>query len=200
MRRGWTLVVPVKGSTGKSRLAHPDRAELATAIALDTVEAARRATAVREVVVVTGDPVIAPLLEQAGSSGVPVRLIPDPGTGLNGAIAAGLGAAGGDRAVMLGDLPALHAADLDAALALASAHARSFVPDAEGSGTTLIAARAGETLEPAFGADSAARHAAAGHAPLDVAASSSLRRDVDTAEQLRAAAVLGLGPRTAALL
>lgn len=201
---GWTVVIPVKGSTGKSRLEHPDRAALATAIALDTIDAACRARHVTEVVVVTSDGEFAleAVSDVAAAPRPLVRVVPDPGAGLNPAISAGLAAADErrPRAALLGDLPALHPDDLDAALERAGQHDRAHVPDAEGTGTTLIAARPGVPLEPAFGDGSAARHAESGFAPLDVPATSTLRRDVDTAEQLRAAAHLGLGRRTSILL
>jgi 2-phospho-L-lactate guanylyltransferase len=74
------------------------------------------------------------------------------------------------------------------------------VPDAEGTGSTLVTARPGVAWAAAFGAGSFARHTALGCAPLPVPAASTLRRDVDTAEQLADAAALGLGPRTTALL
>ncbi|MFL0410368.1 2-phospho-L-lactate guanylyltransferase [Microbacterium paludicola] len=201
---GWTVVIPVKGSSGKSRLAHPDRAELASAIALDTIDAVCRAENVAEVIVVTADGELAlRVVSDAGAGPRPlVRVVPDPGNGLNPAIAAGVAAVepSRHRAALLGDLPALHPADLDAALELAAAHDRAYVPDAEGTGTTLIAAVPGVPLEPGFGGDSAARHADAGFAALDIPATSTLRRDVDTADQLHSAVGLGLGPRTSALL
>jgi 2-phospho-L-lactate guanylyltransferase len=205
---GWVVVVPVKGSTGKSRLEHPDRARLAAAIALDTLDAVRRARLVAEVVVVTADDRLAEEVAGPDAAGpdaagpAPVRVVRDPGAGLNGAVAAGLAAVAPHRgrAALLGDLPALDPADLDAALELAAERPRALVPDAEGAGTTLITARPGEPLHPSFGEDSRALHEAAGFTPLDVPAASTLRRDVDTARQLQAAAVLGLGPRTSALL
>ncbi|MCD1269062.1 2-phospho-L-lactate guanylyltransferase [Microbacterium sp. MEC084] len=209
--REWIVVVPVKGATGKSRLEHPDRAELATAIALDTIEAASRAERVAEVVVVTSDAHVAAEVEgwrddvstgfARSTTTDSVRVIPDPGAGLNAAIAAGIAAADATRprAVLLGDLPALDPRDLDAALDAAASRPLSMVPDVEGRGTTLVTARPGVKLEPAFGDGSAARHRVAGFAELHVPAASTLRRDVDTADQLRAAAGLGLGPRTSAL-
>ncbi len=194
------LVIPVRGADrGKSRLdvEQARRSALAAAFALDTVAAARAAARVGELVVVGS------LVEPV----VGVRVVDDPGAGLIAAIAAGLAALGsGERpgneptAVLLGDLPALRPVELDAALAAAAAHDRAFVPDAEGSGTSLIVARAGVPHAPAFGPDSAERHRAAGYVELSLPAGSGLRRDVDTIEQLRAAASLVLGPRTRALL
>lgn len=208
----WHVVVPVKPpALGKSRLEAPgaDRAALADAIARDTVDAVARASRVAEVVVVTAgsgwpqhaaEDADAPA--RARPSG-PIRVVNETEpAGLNAAIRLGLAAIdrGLPRAVLLGDLPALRASDLDAALALAGAARLGLVADAEGTGSTLITARAGIALVPAFGADSAHAHRAAGHVDLGVAPDSTLRRDVDTAEQLRAAAALGLGPRTSALL
>ncbi len=193
----WTIVMPVKPArSGKSRLHVPgvERTELARAIALDTIAAA---VVVAEVIVVTDDAQVA-----AATAGIPhARAIPEgEARGLNPAIARGLAVAGeGPRAVLLGDLPALRPDDLGAALALASAHPLAAVADAEGTGTTLVAAARGIPLSPAFGDGSFARHLAQGCVALPVPAASTLRRDVDTAEQLAAAARLGLGPRTAAL-
>ncbi|ACZ22324.1 uncharacterized conserved protein [Sanguibacter keddieii DSM 10542] len=135
---------------------------------------------------------------------------PSPAAGLNAAIRAGVASArsGGGLAavsvaVLLGDLPALRPGDLGAALEAASAHHRAVVTDADGSGTTLLTARSGVELYPAFGPGSAAEHAARGHVVLDVAdvpAVSGLRQDVDLARDLAAVAALGPGPRTTEVL
>ena len=92
---------------------------------------------------------------------------------------------------MVGDLPALRAADLLAALRQAPVAGRSFVRDADGSGTTLLAAGPRSRLGPLFGPDSARRHLASGARELDAAA--SLRCDVDSAADLRRCLELGVG-------
>ncbi|WP_324013768.1 2-phospho-L-lactate guanylyltransferase [Microbacterium sp. JZ37] len=206
----WHVVIPVKPpARGKSRLEAPgvDRAALADAIARDTVDAVAHASRVAEVVVVTaasGWPEgLADSTPARARPSAPIRVVRESEpAGLNAAIRRGLATIDRvlPRAVLLGDLPALRPADLDAALALAGAARLGLVADAEGAGSTLITARAGTALVPAFGADSAAAHRAAGHVDLGVAQESTLRRDVDTVEQLRAAAALGLGSRTATLL
>lgn len=196
---GWTVIVPVKPSAiGKSRLAGVgvDREALARAIALDTIEAA---AAVAAVVVVTDDAGVA----EAAQAMAGVRVVPEGATrGLNAAIATGaaLVRVDGPRAALLGDLPALRPADLSAALEAAASVDRAVVADAEGTGSTLVTARAGVSWETAFGADSFARHLARGCVALEIPEASTLRRDVDTVAQLAAAAALGVGPRTAALL
>lgn len=194
----WVVVVPLKpAAVGKSRLRDGGE-QLVRAIGLDTVAAASAAAAVARVIVVTADAATA-----AAAAGLPgVEVVPEPTpSGLNAAIAAGIQGAGrGPRAALLGDLPALRPEDLDAALVAAASVDRAVVPDAEGTGSTLVTAQAGVAWSSAFGADSFARHTALGCAPLPVPAVSTLRRDVDTAEQLADAATLGLGPRTTALL
>jgi 2-phospho-L-lactate guanylyltransferase len=188
----WTVVIPVKGTAAaKSRLG--GSAELAQAIALDTVEAALGAAAV---IVVT------PFANAAAFEALGALVVADAGGGLSGAIETGIHAArlrtvDGPVAVLLGDLPALLSSELSAALAVASTRDRSFVPDSEGSGTSLIASTS--THAPAFGAISARRHRDNGYVELDVPADSGLRSDVDTPEQLHALAGR-LGPRTRPLL
>lgn len=191
----WTVVIPAKGLIdAKTRLlpVSDDPAahrQLVQAIRDDTLAAARAADGVARVLVVTDRP---------GDADALVQRRP----GLNGALtdaaehAAHTWPADG-IAALVGDLPALRPDALAAALRQAAAQPRSFVADAAGTGTTLLAALPGTGLEPAFGPDSAARHGAAA-VPLEAAA--ELRHDVDTAQDLAAAARLGLGPATAAVL
>lgn len=196
----WFLVVPVKGGErAKSRLRAPDgvdRIALARALALDTVVAAAEAVGAEQVVVVTSD---AEVSRSVGELGVPV--LPDPGQGLDGAALAGLAAVGVGRpaAVLLGDVPALRAADLRAALVSAEAYDCWFVPDAEGTGTVLLGATDAPSVRPRFGSGSAARHEAQGHVRLDLDLP-RLRRDVDDETSLGEVLRLGVGRHTAALL
>jgi len=201
----WSLVIPVKLlARAKSRLTGlpaTARAELVLAMAADTVAAAMAASAVASVIVVTDDPEV-----RAQMSGLGAEVVADePAAGLNPALRFGAAFARGqwpDRGVagLAGDLPALRPAERTVALRAAELAGQAFVPDAEGTGTTLYAAAAGTDFEPRFGAQSRARHLAAGAAELDVAQLTGLRRDVDTAADLRLAAGIGLGARTAALL
>ncbi|WP_322410189.1 2-phospho-L-lactate guanylyltransferase [Microbacterium invictum] len=199
---GWVVVVPVKGTTrGKSRLSVDgvDRVALARAIALDTVAAAASCPQVEKVIVVTDEATLP--LHAADIPGL--RFIPEgDARGLNAAIAAGMAAAGEGmpRAALLGDVPALRGEDLGVALRAAASVDRGVVADAEGTGSTLVTARAGVPWESAFGDGSFAAHRALGCAVLEVPDDSTLRRDVDTADQLRDAAAIGLGERTSAVL
>ena len=169
-------------------------AELVLALLADTVAAALAGPAVGQVVVVTDEPRAAGLVTSLGA-----RVVPDePGTGLNPALVFGARSAGGGPvAALSSDLPALRTAELTAALAAAAGHPRSLVADADGTGTTLLAVTTGP-LDPRFGAGSAAAHAGTGAVPLD-GDWPGLRRDVDSPADLRTAAAIGLGPRTAAL-
>lgn len=196
----WSLVIPVKGGEGaKSRLRAPDgvdRIALARALALDTVVAAAEAVGADHVVVVTPDEEVSRSVRERG-----VHVLPDPGQGLDAAARAGLAAVdvGHAAAVLLGDVPALRAADIRAALVSAQAYDCWFVPDSEGTGTVLLGASDASSVRPRFGSGSAARHAAAGHVRLDLDLA-RLRRDVDDEASLREALRLGVGRHTAALL
>jgi 2-phospho-L-lactate guanylyltransferase len=64
----------------------------------------------------------------------------------------------------------------------------------------MLFAPPGVWLDPRFGGPSRRSHLDSGAELLDLPDIASLRRDVDTAEDLAAAALLGVGPRTAALL
>jgi len=202
---GWSLVIPVKVlARAKSRLtglAGPARAELALAMAADTVAAALAAPAVSTVIVVTDDQVVGAELGRLGA----VVIEDQPAAGLNAALVFGAGYAddrwpGRGRAAMAGDLPALRPAELALVLRAAATSGEAFVPDAAGTGTTLYAAGPGVAFRPAFGPGSRDRHLAAGAVELDLPDLRGLRQDVDTRADLELAADLGLGPRTLAAL
>lgn len=196
----WVVVIPVKlGAEGKTRLADAlspgARERLVRAMAVDTVAAAGAASSVDRVVVVTGDVVLRSLLATS------TDLVDDPGGGLNSALRAGVERArvlapDAGTAILLGDLPALRPDDLADALDMAAAHDRAVVADAEGTGTTLLAALPGVALEPRFGAGSSAAHERAGHVRLDVVATSTVHQDVDVPADLAAVERLGVGPAT----
>ncbi|QSB17432.1 2-phospho-L-lactate guanylyltransferase [Natronosporangium hydrolyticum] len=205
---GWAAVIPVKRlAQAKSRLRGATgpvpHEHLVLALAQDTVRAARACPLVAEVLVVTDDPVAAGALTELGA-----RVVPDlPDAGLNPAISYAASQVSRDRpvAALTADLPALRPTELAAALRATGelAGGRGFVPDAAGTGTTLLAwspdRRAGlepaAGLDPRFGPGSAARHTASGAHRL-TGGWPSLRRDVDTAHDLAEAARLGLGPAT----
>jgi len=187
----WVVVVPVKRfGTAKSRLLVPPsyRARLARAMALDTVAAAVQCAAV---VVVTDE-------QPADFRALGALVVPDsPAAGLNPALVHGAASApvGAGTAALSADLPALQPAELTFALRLLPVGARGVVADATGAGTTLLAAAPGVALSPAFGPASYRRHRSSGAIAL-ARAGPGLRRDVDTVEDLAAAAALGLGRRT----
>ncbi len=221
----WVMVVPVKLlAAAKSRLAHPERAALALAMAQDTVAAAREidADVVVAVVVVTSDRTArAGMVGMADTSDTArgaagnaasqrstdarVVVIPDlPGTGLNAALTHGAAEAArrwpdAGVAAMSADLAALRPAELRAALLAAPARGRAMVADADGTGTVMLAAAPGTPLAPRFGPGSRAAHISSGARDLTGSLGRSvpgLRRDVDTLADLREAMSLGVGPRT----
>jgi 2-phospho-L-lactate guanylyltransferase len=214
---GADLIVPVKSlSRAKTRLrgaadggigepaAH---ARLTLALARDTVAAARAAHRVRRVLVISADPEVLSVLAGDGAS----VLAEGIDRGLNAALEHGARAlrdSDGPPAILgalQADLPALRADQLDEALDRAAvlfrtARAdRAFCADAAGEGTTLLVCGPRTALRPLFGDRSAAVHAASGAVPLD-GPWPGLRRDVDTVDDLWAAAALGLGPASSAIL
>jgi 2-phospho-L-lactate/phosphoenolpyruvate guanylyltransferase len=202
----WSVLMPVKVlDQAKSRLAEltgPRRAEFALALARDTVTAVlgsiKPGPAAR-VIVITDDQVAAVALGALGA-----LVIPDePRAGLNAALRHGAGYAArwpqSGMAALSADLPALRPAELGQALSAAAAWPTAFVADAAGDGTTLYAATPGAAFRPAFGLASRARHAAGGAVELALDGIPGLRRDVDTPDDLRGAAGLGLGPHSAPL-
>lgn len=198
----WHVIVPVKHSArGKSRLRPPagvQRRDLALAIALDTLDTVLAIVPAHQVFVVTADPEIR--LQLRGSGAV---LVDDPGRGLNAAVTAGIsavraGAPHSPAAVLLGDLPALNAAELARGLAACAAAEAAVVPDHEGSGTVLLTHHDAARLVPRFGTGSAARHArSATTLDLDLP---RLRTDVDNDASLSLVRELGVGPWTRRLL
>ncbi|HWB66950.1 MAG TPA: 2-phospho-L-lactate guanylyltransferase [Mycobacteriales bacterium] len=193
----WSLVVPVKRlHLAKSRLALAPqlRAEVALAMALDTVAAALRCGRAEEVIAVTDDERAAQALSELGA-----RVVADvPDAGLNPALSHGVASAGQDHVgALASDLPALRPDELDEVLAAAEAHDVAAVADRAGAGTTLLTARRREAFVPAFGAGSFAAHLRAGAADLTASAGATVRLDVDTVDALAAATQLGVGPATA---
>lgn len=198
----WTLVLPIKGGpTAKSRLGG-SRA-LAAALARDCLAAVLACPQVRRTVVVTADDETAAWTARAGAEVLRESI---PGQGLDAAAWDALAVSQGRTAILLADLPALRPHDLSAALAAAALHltdppapGQVLVPDADGTGTVLLAALDPGRLTPSFGPGSAARHQGAGAARLDLALP-RLRRDTDTDSDLAEALALGCGPATLAAL
>jgi 2-phospho-L-lactate guanylyltransferase len=179
----------------KSRLealAGARREELALAMLLDTVAATMACEAIGGVTAVTNDATVRREVARLGG-----RVADDCGRGdVNAALLHAMSELADDQrcVVILGDLPALRPLDLADVLARAEGRSAAFVPDASGTGTTLLAQSNPRHASPCFGQGSARLHRLAGAAELQAAP--SVRRDVDTAEDLSDAVVLGIGPRT----
>jgi len=198
------VVVPVKAlARAKSRLSDTAadglRPSLALAFAQDTVAAVLSCATVGDVAVVTDDPLAGHELAALGA-----RIVPEePAGGLNAALAHAAAVVRrlhphGAVAALNADLPALRPGELARVLDAAAEFPRAFLPDAAGIGTTLLAAAPGGELRPSFGVNSRMRHRTSGAVELALDAVDSVRQDVDTGDDLRAALALGVGPRTAA--
>jgi 2-phospho-L-lactate guanylyltransferase len=200
----WAVVVPVKRlAVAKTRLGVADdvRIDLALAMAVDTVTAAQACAVVERVVIVTDEIDAAVAVRRLGA----LTVADAPDAGLNPALSHGAGEAlrgheGLGIAALSSDLPALRPAALERVLSAAARHSTAVVADAGGAGTTVLTARRAADFAPHFGPESLRAHVGAGARNLTDIAEAAVRRDVDTVDDLRAAARLGLGDATSAVL
>ncbi|MFR9751987.1 2-phospho-L-lactate guanylyltransferase [Nocardia sp. 004] len=208
-------VIAVKSlDRAKSRLAdhlRPEhRARLVLAMLSDTVTATAAVGEVASVAVVTPDPTVAEAARALGAEVYPEpHGYPEPraqhSSRLNTALAATATALRGvhgpiDLLALQADLPALRPHELSDMLACAPRGLRSIVADHAGSGTAALVVRDPiAALEPRFGPGSARNHIAAG--AIGLAGNwPGLRLDVDTADDLDRAVMLGTGNATRTVL
>lgn len=194
------VLVPVKPpAVAKSRLAalgDDVRRALASAFAADTVSAVLACDLVERVLTVTDDHELAGELSALGSEVLPDAVADDLNGSLEQAAVELLRRGPGLRlAAVCADLPALRPEELEVALTAAATDRMSFVADHDCRGTTLVAAPDLTTFRPRFGHGSRVEHLASA-AELHLDAVPTLRRDVDTPEDLREALRLGVGRHT----
>ncbi|MEJ7650124.1 MAG: 2-phospho-L-lactate guanylyltransferase [Nakamurella sp.] len=182
----WSVVIPIKApDRGKSRIAVDPaaRAEIAAALAFDTVSAVAAARRVDRVIIVTDGAGTLGWIDELPQGREKVWVVPSSATTLNGSIRDGLAGVRGAAAVLPGDLPGLRAEELDEVLEHLTAPV-SVVPDADGVGTTLLAALWAADLDPEYGPDSFRRHLTGGAREIVLPVEHWLRRDVDTVDDL----------------
>jgi 2-phospho-L-lactate guanylyltransferase len=187
-------VLPIKSfPNAKQRLSGAvlpeDRRALATAMVGDVL-ATLGSARLDLLVVVTAEPVAAAVAREVGA-----EVVHDEAeAGQSAAAALGIAAAvarGAERILLVpGDCPALTAAEVDELLDAHGAGPRVvIVPDRHRTGTNGLLLCPPDVIQPAFGPDSFARHAALARtagAALEVAELPSLRHDVDTPGDLTA--------------
>jgi 2-phospho-L-lactate/phosphoenolpyruvate guanylyltransferase len=185
-------VLPIKNFTeAKQRLETmltpgPRRA-LAEAMFSDVLTALRRSSTVEDILVITRDNTAQQI---AGGHGALVLDDEEPGQ----SPAAMLGVRYAleheyDRALLVpGDCPMLAPQDVDALIALPyEAPSALIVPDRHGTGTNALLLSPPDSLPPAFGPDSCARHIADAEVAgtvSEVVSVASLELDIDTPEDL----------------
>ena len=202
-------VVPFKRFTRaksrlRSRFSESEVEALGRAMLYDVLRALGGAKSLQEVVVLTDDPEVASVAREAGAA---VRLqTPDPG--LNPAIEAASSelAERGFEAVLavLGDLPLLHAEDVDAVAAAGREAPLVIVPSSDG-GTAMLLRRPPDCIPARFGPGSAEAHArearARGIEASDVPEiAETTRVDLDTPEDAERLLATGVECRTRDLL
>ncbi|MDQ1750582.1 MAG: 2-phospho-L-lactate/phosphoenolpyruvate guanylyltransferase [Pseudonocardiales bacterium] len=202
-RPGWNVVLALKPlDQAKTRLSSQlsvgERADLALAMAGDSVRAVLRADGVSRCLVVTADRFAARVLARLGA----IRVVEAAPHGLNEAFRLGrqiiVDSGGGPLALMMADLAGCQPTSLSALLDHVPADRAAMVSDIEGVGTTLLACRNPRMVEPRFGPGSRRCHVADGALDLSDLAADDLRRDIDEWSSLISLAQAG--PATAAWL
>lgn len=159
-----SALIPVKPfSRAKSRLGSAlspeQRIALAEALFARTLQIVSEVPSINSVILVCAADVSPPPMP------LPVLSLPDPGRGLNAAIAAGLAQCDADAAVILPtDLPLLHPTAIQrVAVALESIPGPAMViaPDRFEEGTNVLALRPPTVLRTAYGRHSFRNHCAA---------------------------------------
>jgi 2-phospho-L-lactate guanylyltransferase len=154
----------------------------------DSLDAFRSCAEITDVLVVTGDERAERLAADLGIEVVPGG----PDEGQSAAAVIGIERAlkiGTERVALLpGDCPLVDPGEVDELLRTWKAPV-VIVPDRHGTGTNGLVLRPPDAIEPSFGPDSCARHAAharaAGHEP-EIVAVPSLGLDLDTPDDLGA--------------
>lgn len=183
----WAVVVARLGRTAKSRLAPvlapEERALLAHAMLRDVLDVVRTADL----------PIIAVVAGAMPPDGRCATVLPDPGRGMNAAVAMGVQAAraaGAKRVLVLpGDVPLATAEELRALITLADQAPRAVAVarDRHGTGTNGLLLGPPDVIAPAFGAGSARRHVGAAWAAGAVGVRvdlPGLALDIDTPDDL----------------
>jgi 2-phospho-L-lactate/phosphoenolpyruvate guanylyltransferase len=153
-------IVPQKAlSAAKSRLGGTlspgARIELSLVLLKHVCGTLRAVADIEHVAVMTPDPAV-----RARAVAWGVASFPDPGPGLNAALAQTMETGGRSHAVLViaGDLPFLAPADVTALLAAARPGRLVVAPSKEGTGTNAVVVLPGMTFRPAYGAGSLAAH------------------------------------------
>jgi 2-phospho-L-lactate guanylyltransferase len=187
------VVVPYRGTRGKSRLALPDeeRARLALAMLEDVLDAA---SSVGPAVVVTADPEAAAIAPE---------VVRDPGGGQGAAVAAALESLPKDGLALVvnADLPCATPLDLTALTAATPPDGLALVRARDGT-TNALGLATPDNFAPLYGWGSARRfreHAAARSLSCCDACLPNLVDDVDTVDDLGLVEAR-VGPHTRAVL
>jgi 2-phospho-L-lactate guanylyltransferase len=202
----WVAVVPIKPwQSAKSRLEVSQglRAEVARALALDTLDVLTTHPDVSQVVVVTSDEE-ARLEALARGATVLDEESNGSTSALNSAVRQGCRfiadeLADGRTVIVPADLAYLSADVLAAALVGLATAGRAHIPDLAGTGTTLLAAPAASSIDPHYGVGSSAAHGEAGFRRLDDV-DPRIRADVDQMNDLSSDPDWVWGPRLSAVI
>lgn len=190
-------VIPFKsGAPGKTRLGQvltePERSELVRAMAAHVIDTVSRAPGIEQVHLLTSDPQLVPRS---------CAHLPDPGGGLNAALAQAaraLRALGAERMVIVhADLPFLQEEEVRALILASAEDALVAAPDLAEVGTNALAFPLARPIRTCFGPGSLKAHrraAAMACVPFLLVRRRGLACDIDEPAQLDALAERGGAP------
>ncbi|MDB5714540.1 MAG: 2-phospho-L-lactate guanylyltransferase [Sphingomonadales bacterium] len=188
----WTAVVPVKrGTARKSRLAKhlsPDeRDQLSDKLVGHVLDALHAAPSITSICI----------LSEAPHADERIGWHPDLGRGLNAELAAFAAEVGMRRLiVVLGDLPLVTSADIEALVEAAEQRGIAIAPDRHFLGTNALAIVNETAFGFSFGADSYRAHRENAGNRATIVARSGLSIDIDTPDDLAFAQAAGFIGRT----
>jgi len=182
----WTAIVPVRPfAQGKTRLAcaltAEERGRLVEHLFVHTTNILRATPAIMDVVVLSESP----------PNGWEGSWLADKGRGLNPELRAAVADIGKPALLVIhADLPLLSALDIQAVLAAAEPGC-AIAPDRHGLGTNALALAQAADFPFTFGPDSFSKHVAAAHGRVQIVRRVGLALDIDTPDDLAAAAAEG---------
>lgn len=187
----WNAIVPAKRlNNAKSRLGRND---LTLPFLTDVLTALGQSKLIESITVVSADPTICEVAREMNFQ----FYMEDENSGLLPAINQGIDNLNPlqqeNILIVLGDVPCLTPVHVDTFLTLGARHRSSFVPDAEGIGTTMWMRTNCLSATPHFGPRSRAFHRESGAIEVLDDQLYGARRDVDTAVDLWDAERIGLG-------
>jgi 2-phospho-L-lactate guanylyltransferase len=204
--RPW-LIIPVKSlslvkSSMQGYLSPDERRRLVIAMLSDVLAAAKKSKTIEKICVLSPDPEVLALAEDAGAT--PVR---EPGLDLNPAIEFAIGLAKGSGAdsvlIIPADIPLISGEDIDGVVSMAGEDRVMVISPSKDNGTNALLLRPPDLIPPRFGGESFPAHlreATRAGAHIRIYRSENLAHDIDRPADLLRVKVLAPASKTSEFL